>query len=434
MRIAIDARFINPENRGLSTYTRNLVFGLEKLDLRSRRGIDQKNLYYILLRGKDYATIQFHNPNFIKIRAESHWYGIKEQILIPKILYRLKPDLVHFPHFNVPIAYNRPFVTTIHDLILFAFPTKKATTLGPFLYGIKNRAYHFTITHALKKAGSIITVSKNTAQDIQKYFPYIDAKKITTIYEGAGGEDDNEINNYKKISQKKRREWLQKKLSIKFPFIFYIGGAYPHKNLERLILGFNAAKNSTLDRGVGLELNPSVGSRLNLEPTKITKTAKPDNINSLHLVIAGGNDYFFDRLKKLVAQKKIKNVIFPGFVSDRKTLEFLYQEALFCIFPSLYEGFGLPPLEALKRDKLVLCSNSTCFPEILGDSVIYFNGNSINATDKTISETLANLESLKKTYLPRASKTLARYDWAKMAQETLRLYEKTITKRKIEKE
>ncbi|MFH1182840.1 MAG: glycosyltransferase family 1 protein [Candidatus Moraniibacteriota bacterium] len=391
MKITIDARFINPENRGLSTYTRNLVFGLE--------AIDKNNEYYILLRDKDYANLQFENPNFKKILAETHWYGVKEQIVIPKILNKIKPDLTHFPHFNVPVIYHRPFITTIHDLILFAFPTKKATTLGSFKYAIKDRAYRLTIGHALKKAKSIIAVSKSTAQDILRFFTNVNKDRIVTIYEGAGGENDDKIRKYAKISSKTRQEWLKNKLRIKYPFIFYLGGAYPHKNLERLVFAFNGAQKNHRD-----------------------KTSE-----EIYLVIAGGKDYFFKRLRELVIQSKIKNVIFPGFVSDRKTLEYLYQEALFCVFPSLYEGFGLPPLEALKRKKLVLCNHGTCFPEILGDAVIYFDGKSVTDISEKIINTLENSGSLKKEFLPRAQATLKKYSWEKMTRETLELYKKATT-------
>jgi glycosyltransferase involved in cell wall biosynthesis len=407
MRIAIDARFINPENRGLSTYTRNLVSGLEK--------IDQQNQYFILLRHKDCATLHFHNPNFKKVEAEAHWYGVKEQIIIPKVLKKIKPDLTHFPHFNVPVIYNRPFVTTIHDLILFAFPTKRATRLGKISYFIKEKAYHYTIRHAVKKARAIVSVSGSTYSDIQKYFPHTPDNKIHTIYEGAGGDDlfsspqlrggprhgggrGSLIKKYESVSPKTRQKWLRDKLRIKFPFIFYLGGAYPHKNLERLVFAFNGARKSYHE-----------------------KTGE-----EMYLVIAGGKDYFFKRLRELVIQSKIKNVIFPGFVSDRKTLEYLYQEALFCVFPSLYEGFGLPPLEALKRKKLVLCNNGTCFPEILGKSVIYFDGKSVTDISDKIINTLENLNSLKKEYLPLVKDTLKKYSWEKMARETLGLYKRLI--------
>jgi len=198
MKIAIDARFINPENRGLSTYTRNLVFGLEH--------IDKKNQYYILLRNKDCATLKFHNPRFKKIKAESHWYGIKEQFLIPFILHKIKPDLTHFPHFNVPMIYNRPFITTIHDLILFAYPTKRASTLSTLTYTVKNRAYRAVIKHAVSKSKSIIAVSQSTSRDIQKFFPRIDSRKVTTIYEGAD-EDIFFSSAYKNSSLGKIGEW-----------------------------------------------------------------------------------------------------------------------------------------------------------------------------------------------------------------------------------
>ena len=387
MKIAIDARFINPENRGLSTYTRNLVSGLAE--------IDHKNQYYILLRQKDYTSMRFRNANFHKVKAETHWYGIKEQILIPKILYSIKPDLTHFPHFNLPIIYNRPFITTIHDLILFAFPTKRATRLGRASYFIKEKAYRHTINHAVKKAKAIISVSQSTCADIQKYFPKIPANKIHTIYEGAGGENDNKIKQFENVSSQVRKNWLKRKEHVRFPFVFYLGGAYPHKNLERLAFAWNGAR----------------------------KNIKEKTKQDFYLVIAGGEDYFFKRLKSLVIQSKIKNITFPGFVSDRKTLEYLYQEALFCIFPSLYEGFGLPPLEALKRKKLVLCNNGTCFPEILGDSVVYFDGCSVTSLSDAIVNTVENLDNLKKEYLPKAKETLQKYSWTKMVKETLKLYQ-----------
>ncbi len=383
MRIAIDARFINPENRGLACYTKHLVYGLSE--------IDEKNDYYILLRDKDYHITHFQNKNFHKIRAEAHWYGLKEQIIIPLILKKIKPNVTHFPHFNVPILWRKPFITTIHDLILFAFPTKKATNLSKIGYFIKEKGYFLTINHALRKSRLIISVSNSTAKDIHRYFPRVNPKKIKTVYEGAGETNPEDISKFAKFDQKKRQEWLQKELSIPpGPFILYLGGAYPHKNLERLSIAF-----------------------CNIYPKLKEKT---------NLIIAGGDDFFFQRLKGFIKKNKIKNVILPGFIKDRKTLEFLYQESLFCIFPSLYEGFGLPPLEALKRKKLVLCSHSTSFPEILQDKAIYFDGNSTLDIGEKIVETIKNKSVLEERMLKDSENFLKNYSWKKMARETLRLY------------
>jgi len=388
MRIAIDARFINPENRGLSCYTKNLIESLAK--------IDQKNEYYILLLEKDFKKTIFKNKNFHKIKAEIPWYSLKEQWAIPRILKKIKPDLTHFPHFNVPIFWKEPFVTTIHDLILFAFPTKKATTRSRIGYFIKEKGYFFVINHAIFGSKKIISVSKNTAKDIRHYFPKISSKKIEVVYEGLGETDTSTIKKFSAFPKKERGEWLQKKLGIpqNTPFILYLGGAYPHKNLERLSLAFK-------------KISPALKEKV-------------------LLVIAGGEDFFFEKLKKFIRKNKIKNILLPGFIGEKKTLEFLYLESLFCIFPSLYEGFGLPPLEALKRKKLVLCSRSTSFPEILQDKAVYFNGNSLEDIGEKVKTTIEKKMELEKKMENNLEQFLCLYDWEKMARETLEVYKKSV--------
>lgn len=377
MKIAIDARFYNPENRGLSCYTRHLVHGLEK--------IDSKNEYFILLRDKDYATLQFRNPNFTKIRAEAHWYTVKEQFALPYLLKKIKPDLTHFPHFNIPLAFKGKFVTTIHDLILLKYPTKRATTLNRFAYFLKDKGYQITIRQAVRKSARIIAVSSGTAKDIKESFPEMDRRKIVVIGEGCGESNSKTIKKYAKYSISEQKKRLVEKFGINKKFILYLGGAYPHKNLERLVLAFHK--------------------------TGLKKTC---------LVLGGGNDYFFKRLKDFVSQNKIKNVIFPGFLRSKKDLEFLYSQADFCIFPSLYEGFGLPPLEALKRNKAILCSNNTVFPEVLKKSAIYFNGLSVSDMAKKILLMSKNRPIVKPEII---KKTLKSHSWQKMCREILDIYE-----------
>ncbi len=379
MKIAIDARFYNPENRGLSCYTRHLVHGLEKLD--------RKNEYFILLRDKDYATLDFSAPNFTKIRAEAHWYTVKEQFALPYLLKKIKPDLTHFPHFNVPLAFKGKFLTTIHDLILLKYPTQRATTLDRFSYFLKEKGYLLTIGHAIKKSERVIAVSNGTANDIFESFPGLSKEKVALIREGAGDSNQQTIQKYNRYPKAEQKAHLAKKFKVKMPFIFYLGGAYPHKNLERLILAFSKIRSKRFC-----------------------------------LVLSGGNDYFFKRLKKFVEKKKIKKVFFPGFLKSQKDLEFFYNQAEFCIFPSLYEGFGLPPLEALKRNKTVLCSRNTVFPEILGESAFYFDGLSVADITKNIDLALKKKLPKKITDLEKKA-TLEKYSWHKMCQEILDVYE-----------
>lgn len=175
MKIGIDARFYGPKQKGLGRYVQKLVDNLEKTD--------SDNQYFIFLRRANWSDYQPTNPNFQKVLADYRWYGLGEQILMPWKIRRAGLDLIHFPHFNVPIFCRRPFLVTIHDLVLKNFPTRRASTLGPFLYALKNLAYRLVIWSAVKRAKKIITVSNYTKQDILKYYQ-VKPEKIKVIYEG----------------------------------------------------------------------------------------------------------------------------------------------------------------------------------------------------------------------------------------------------------
>src|SRR5260221_3631703 len=123
------------------------------------------------------------NGRWSIVTTDIHWHTIQEQIDFPKILYKENLDLMHFPYFSVPLGYNRPFVVTIHDLILHHFPTGKASTLPTIFYYAKQFAYRFVINRAAKKAKKIIAVSSATARQIEEDL-CIPASKIIVTYEG----------------------------------------------------------------------------------------------------------------------------------------------------------------------------------------------------------------------------------------------------------
>ena len=148
--IGIDARFYGTIGKGLGRYTQKLIENLEKTDTENR--------YFVFLRKENFEEYQPKNPNFQKVMADYKWYTVYEQINMPRILSKYKLDLVHFPHFNVPIFYRKRFIITIHDLILIHFPTIRGTTLNPFCYWIKFLAYKVIIDSAIKRAKKIITV------------------------------------------------------------------------------------------------------------------------------------------------------------------------------------------------------------------------------------------------------------------------------------
>lgn len=360
MIIGIDARFLGLKQKGLGCYIQKLVQNLEKI-------VKNSNYKFIVfLRKENWNEYQPSNPSFKKVLADYTWYGLGEQILMPLKIRQQRIDLMHFPHFNVPIFYFKPFVVTIHDLILKRFSTRRASTLSPVLYWLKNIAYQVVINSAVKRAKKIIAVSNYTKQDILKYFK-VDPEKIQVIYEGAP-----------RIKPKRLRGSKNK------PYLLYVGNAYPHKNLERLILAHK-------------------------------KLVEDENMD-LRLVLVGEIDYFYKRLKNIA----LDSVVFTDFVSNQELAD-LYQNASLYVFPSLCEGFGLPPLEAMAHNLPVVCSKASCLPEVLGQAVLYFEPEDVDDIANSIRKVLTD-EELKQKLVLQGIKTIQQYSWIKMAQQTLNIY------------
>src|SRR5579859_3894082 len=213
MRIGIDARLWN--ETGVGRYIRNLVNNLAE--------IDKNNEYIIFLRNKEYKTVLTPGNNFRKRLADMHWHSIDEQTSFLNILYKEELDLVHFPYFSFPMFYARPFVITIHDLILFHYPTGKASNLPKPFYDIKLFAYKRLMHHAAVHAKKIIAVSNATKQEIITQL-HAKSEKIIVTYEGV----DKGLSSFKTQSQ----------TTIDAPYFLYVGNAYPHKNLDKLLKAF----------------------------------------------------------------------------------------------------------------------------------------------------------------------------------------------------
>ena len=150
-RIGIDARFYGPIGKGLGRYTQEVVDRVTCLDKESE--------YIIFLSKENFKEFVSDNPKVKKVLADVRWYTLAEQIIMPYLIWRARLDLMHFPHFNVPVLTPVKFVVTIHDLILTKFPTIRATTLNPIFYKIKNWVYKIVIWLAIKRAKEVIAVS-----------------------------------------------------------------------------------------------------------------------------------------------------------------------------------------------------------------------------------------------------------------------------------
>jgi len=369
--IGIDARFYGPANKGLGRYTKEIVDGVVNSD--------KNNKFVIFLCKENYHKFKTNNIRVKKVLADVRWYSFAEQILMPYYVWREKVNLMHWTHFNVPFFCTfQKFIVTIHDLILIKFPTKRATTLSPLIYKIKNKCYKIIIKRAVKKSKKIITISKHAKEDIKQQFK-IKEDKIIVIYEGVS-------NILKQDIQYDKKSILR--YNINNPFILYVGNAYPHKNLEGLINVFEKIKQTN---------------------------------NSLLLVLVGKEDYFYKQIKEKAKKSKYsKDIIFPGFVPDKDLINF-FKLALVYVFPSFYEGFGLPPLEAMQNGCPVVSSNKTCLPEILGNAVEYFNPENKNEMIEKINKLINNI-NLRKQLINNGYERVKKYDWNKCIKETLKIY------------
>ncbi|RJQ34996.1 glycosyltransferase family 1 protein [Candidatus Parcubacteria bacterium] len=363
MKIVIDLRIFSTKAGGIGRYNQKFLEELVK--------IDHKNKYILLF--KEDPNIKLPDNFSIQI-CDCAWYSFKEQFVVPYMLYQINPDLVYFPHFNVPILYSGKFVVTIHDLIMTKFPSKRSTTHSKFFFKVKYWFYNQVIRHAVFNAEKIIAVSKFTADDIKKYFNLgeEEAKKIQVVYEGVIEPKPSQSQN----------------LYLPENYFLYVGNAYPHKNLEFLMATF--------------------GDFIKKYP-------------DYHLVLVGEKNYFYKRLEK---ENITKNIIFTGHLSDNKLAGY-YKNALAYIFPSLYEGFGLPPLEAMTYAVPVLSSNESCLPEILEDSVLYFNPKDKNDLLAKMEDIIKQPE-LRDKLIKSGQEQIKKYSWEKMARNIWEIFENLV--------
>ena len=387
MRIGIDARFYGPLGKGLGRYTQEVV---DRVIEKSKLSFEFDLFFVIFLSPENFDEFQINDERVLKVKLPFRWYSIKEQLLFPFYIKKYKLNLIHFPHFNIPIFCPTKFIVTIHDLILTRFPTMRATTRNRFVYNLKNLAYRLVLKRAIKKSVQIITISEFTKKDILNKLS-VPAEKVVVTYEGvsnlARGRDSLFVSKIDPLETK-----IQYHLGDNF--LLYVGNAYPHKNLEKLLDAFI-----------------------------LLKEKRPD----YKLVLVGKADYFYNRLRDYAKslnlwQKENLNspVVFPGYVPDAQ-LEVLYKEARAYVFPSLYEGFGLPPLEAMAKGCPVISSDRASLPEVLGSAALYFNPEDTQDFLAKINLVLDDAK-LRNEMIDKGLKQVKMYNWWECANNTYKVY------------
>jgi len=371
MKILIDGRFWGMENAGLGRYTINLVEELQK--------IDNKNEYLLLLRKKYFNKLTLPG-NWIAVPADFKHYGLQEQIKLPGLISSYKPDIIHFLHFNIPLFLKMPYIVTIHDILMHKQKGLAATTLPFFSYFAKRLGYKTVFRKAVVGAERIIVPSRSVKKEVVNYYR-IDPGKIDVTYEGYD----------ERILCKGDRKTVLRKYGINSGYFIYAGNAYPHKNLKRLIEAI-------------ILLNRESGAKV-------------------LLVIATSRGVFEKRLKNDIKKAGATEYVkLLGYVPE-SDLGALFENSIAFVFPSLSEGFGLPGLEALASGTLLIASDIPVFREVYKESAFYFNPYDFSSIEKAMKN-VADLEKSKREEAVKEGQEFARrYSWAKMARETLKIYE-----------
>ncbi|MBM2820659.1 MAG: group 1 glycosyl transferase [Candidatus Berkelbacteria bacterium] len=385
MRIGIDARLYRSSAAGIGRYSQNLIKNL--------LAIDNENEYVLFMTPEDKKEFDLPNKNIKIIQVDIPHYSLAEQTKMVKIIEKEKCDLVHFLNFNYPVCYKGKFIVTIHDLTLLFYPDAAKKTNF-----IKQSAFRYVFKKACKNSSRIIAVSENTKKDIIKTFNIPEAK-IKVIYEAA---DDKKL-----LSDEKSLENIKHKYHIdEKKIILYVGQFRQHKNIQGLLNAYEILKKKM---SVRLVLIGKV-----TENIKKYIDSKPEIRDTLTL----GN----------TSDIAEESVIMPGFVSDEE-LAAWYKLADVFVFPSFYEGFGLPGLEAMQAGLPVVASKVTSLPEIYNNAALYFDPlKPDDIADKI--EIVLNNKNKKEELIKNGYENIKKYSWGKCAQETLDLY-KQIQKSEI---
>lgn len=365
MRIAINCRsFLNRNYAGIGRYAYNLVKTLSE--------IDHDNEYWLYVQ-KRYFDFKRRVP-----RVSAKNFDVKIDWLNRGIDHILKPiDIYHSPSPDYLNIKEAKIITTVHDLVYKTYPQGHT----PQTCETTDRQ----LTLIVEKADRIICCSKNTIKDLCHYFPEVNKKKIRLVYQGV----DKSVFYPLPESELKRAQAVIRRKGITSPFILFVGTIEPRKNLQNLLRAFSQLK------------------RKGRFPGK--------------LVIIGMTGWMVEEVRRALKEVNLTTqVVFLGYVSD-ETLRYFYNLAEVFTFPSFYEGFGFPIVEAFCCGAPVVCSNVSSCPEIAHDAAVMINPN----VPEEIADAIYKITDDKKLKVKLKEKAIARaadFSFLKTAQETLEVY------------
>ena len=361
MKVAIDARMIT--NTGIGRYIQNLLIHLPLIDV--------GNSFSALIGHKAMAPASSPNMDVRLLRRDIPVYALlKEQFGLPDEMNLSNPDVLHYPNFNMPLCNPKPSVVTIHDLIYYLVPQSCSQL----------RRWYARLFFPLVARGAmrIITGSEHTKGDIVNHLG-VEPSKVTVIHHGVSPA-------YKPVTDEGVIRQVKGRYGIDGDYILYVGTHHPRKNLKRLIEAF---------------------ARLKIKGMRLVITG----------AVEGRRQDIYDTPQRLGVTQR---VVFTGPVHEDDLAAVYSGAAIFCI-PSLYEGFGLTPLEAMACATPVVSSNLTSLPEVVGDAALTFNPYDVEAMADCMDRLICD-SALRSVLSARGLARAGQFKWERTAERTIAVY------------
>lgn len=384
LRILIDARHVR--DFGYGTYIRNLLRGLA--------AIGAPHEFLMTVRGEDREELEGLPANFHPVPYERSDTEPRDRVLFSLFARKQLASLVHIPLARVPLFLPRPYVVTVHDISSLVLEQGG---------GWKGEIRRAMLRRSLVEAACVIAVSEWTREDLVSLMG-IPAAKIRRIY----GAVDPSFTDAKparwaraagpEACEHERRRELER-YQVHYPYLLYAGTIRPQKNIPRLVEAF------ALLRG---------------------KLQDDPRWRDLRLIIIGDEISRYPSVRQAVIQSRVEPFVrFLGFV-PKETLRVFYESAAAFVFPSLYEGFGLPPLEAMACGAPVVCSAATSLPEAVGDAAELVSPDNVFDIARGVQEVLLN-ERRRQELVERGAQRAREFRWETTAAQVLAIYEAVAT-------
>ena len=375
VKIAIDIRRMT--EFGVGTYIRNVVRSLGRLDHQTK--------YFLIGSPAKVKEIGPLPANFHTVPLAEPELSLKSFMEFRTTVKRLECDLVHIPNlFSVPRGLPCPYVMTVHDMLDHLSWTRRQTALLGSL--------HFQLTkHVLRGAARIFAVSNFTKVEVEKLFG-IPAGRIEVVYNAI---DERFLHGHATVAE---RQLIAERYQVTYPFLLYAGRISPHKNVVRMIEAFSALK---------------------------TELEKDHAFPDLKLIIIGDDVSGNPDLRRTVVRSGVQNdVRFLGFVPI-EVLRTFYDQAKIFVFPSLYEGFGLPPLEAMAHGTPVVTSNVSSLPEVVGNAAVLVHPENVFEIMRALHRVLLD-QVLRDKMKERSYRQAAKFSWDKSVCRMIEAYREVL--------